>query len=76
MYGTKEVYGSDIGKSTYEGLSYDARKEARNVKDNGSKGLLMKLDEQFDPQYEVQEEGLNINPLSARSCRCYPCKCR
>ena len=31
---------------------------------------------EFNPQYKVQEENLNINPLSARSCKCYPCRCK
>jgi hypothetical protein len=36
-------------------------------KDGGSYG--------FNPQYKIQKESLNINPLSARSCKCYPCRC-
>lgn len=31
--------------------------------------------QEFNPQYEIQEESLNVNPLSARSCRCRPCRC-
>lgn len=38
-------------------------------------GKQAKEYQDFNPQYKIQEESLNVNPLSARSCRCYPCKC-
>ncbi len=31
--------------------------------------------ERFEPKYKVMQESFNLNPLSSRSCRCYPCRC-
>jgi len=30
---------------------------------------------EFSPEYTLMDGSFNVNPLSARSCRCYPCKC-
>jgi hypothetical protein len=45
------------------------------IKENKIYTERSELPKKFNPEYTLMDGSFNVNPLSARSCRCYPCRC-